>query len=141
MSCVLRAQGADFDVDEFLATSPLKALVVVPRGHERTQGVRRTVRHETSGMNISISTREFSDLTGQIEDAIRFLSDNNQELKRLRDFPGVERLDIDFPIDERDVVFQSDAFPWQLLALMGERGIGLIVSRYPTPDDQQTSSE
>jgi hypothetical protein len=54
MSCVLRASGADFDVDEFLAASPLKALKVVHRGHERTQGVRRSARHETSGMNISI---------------------------------------------------------------------------------------
>jgi hypothetical protein len=54
MSCVLRASGADFDVDEFLAASPLKALKVVRRGHERTQGVRRRVRHETSGMKLAL---------------------------------------------------------------------------------------
>jgi hypothetical protein len=56
-------------------------------------------------------------------------------LNRLRDFPEVERIDIDFPIVERDAVFQRDAFPSQLVALMGEGGIGLVVSRYPAPDD------
>jgi len=79
-------------------------------------------------MNNSISTREYSDLSGQIEDAVRFLSDNNQKLKRLRDFPGVGRIDVDFPIHERDVVFQSDAFPSHLLALMGEGGRGYCLA-------------
>ncbi len=138
MSCVLRASGANFEVDTFLASSPLEPLIVVHKGGERTRAGRRSAVHEPSGMNISVSTREFSDLSGQVEDAIRFMSDNKQELKRLRDFPAVERLDIDFPIQERDVVFQCDTFPSQLLGLMGELGIGLIVSRYPSPDTQQT---
>ena len=82
-------------------------------------------------MNVSVSTREVSDLRGQIEDAIEFLSKNDRELKRLRDFPGLQRMDLDFPIEDRDVVYQRDAFPHKLLSLLGRLRIGLIVSRYP----------
>lgn len=138
MSCVLRASGADFQVDEFLRESSLRALVVVHRGDVRTQRSSSTsIRHESSGMNISVSTREFSDLGGQIEDALQFLSKNIKELRRLRDFPGVEGIRLDFPVEDRDVVFQSDTFPHKLLALMGDLGIGLTVSRYPAPDNRQ----
>lgn len=139
MSCVLRTSGEEFDVDVFLNSSPLNALIVVHRGDEQLpEAGSAGRRHECSGMKISVSTREFCDLTGQIEDAIRFLLDNAQELRRLHDFPGVETVEFDFPIEDREVIFQSDAFPPQLLALMGELGIGLVVSRYPAPDIQQT---
>jgi hypothetical protein len=82
-------------------------------------------------MNVSVSTREFSDLRGQIEDAVGFLSDNKEEMRRLRDFPGLEGMDLDFPVEDRDSVRQSDAFPPQLLSLLGDLRIGLVVSRYP----------
>jgi len=82
-------------------------------------------------MNVSVSVREFSDLPRQIEDAVRFLSNNSDELKRLRNFPGVERLELDFPVEDRDVAVQSDLFPARLLLLMGDLRIGLTVSHYP----------
>jgi hypothetical protein len=40
-------------------------------------------------------------------------------------------MDVDFPIEDRDVVYQRDAFPHKLLSLLGRLRIGLIVSRYP----------
>jgi hypothetical protein len=118
MSCVLRARGTNFDVDSFLKESSLEALIVFHRGE--LQFPTSTVpqrKIECSGMNLSVSTREFLDLKGQIEDAVRFLSGNEEELKRLRGFPGVEQVELDFPIEEREVVFQSDAFPPHLLSL------------------------
>jgi len=132
MSCVLRASGTNFDVDEFLKTSSLDALTVFHRGEAQRRGSVAT-QHRTSqaGMSVHVSQREFSDLRGQIEDAVKFLEDNDQELKRLRDFPGLERMDLDFPVEDRDVVFQSDAFPPRLLSLLGALRIGLVVSRHP----------
>jgi len=70
-------------------------------------------------MNVSLSTREIADLSGQVEDAVGFLRENEQKLRRLRDFPGLERMDSGFPVEDRDVVFQRDAFPYQLLSLLG----------------------
>lgn len=133
MSCVLRASGTYFEVDEFLKTSTLDVLTAFRRGAVQFPTLSITRKSEYSGMSVSVSTRETSDLNGQIEDAISFLSENEQELKRLRNFPGLERMDLDFPIEDREVVYQRDAFPPQLLSLLGKLHIGLIISRYPTP--------
>ena len=136
MSCVLRAYGANFDVDSFLKDCLLEPEIVYHRGKPRFPNSSRRL-DEVSGMNISVSTCEFSDLRGQIDDAIQFLSDNDQGLQCLRDFPGFEEMELDFPIEERDVAVQSDAFPPQLLSLLGALRIGLVVSRYPVSDDPQ----
>lgn len=133
MSCVLRASGAYFDIDEFLKTSTLDVLTAYHRGEAQFPNASVTRKSECSGMNVSVSTRELSDLNGQIEDAISFLSENEQELKRLRGWPGLERIDLDFPIEDRDLVYQRDGFPHQLLSLLGNLRIGLVISRYPTP--------
>jgi len=54
-------------------------------------------------------------------------------LKRLRDFSGLDRMDMEFPVEDRDMVFQSDAFPPRLLSLLGNLNIGLVISRHPVP--------
>jgi hypothetical protein len=131
MSCVLRAGGARFDVDEFLKNSTLDVLTAFHRGEVQFATSSVTRKSEYSGMSVSVSTREFSDLRGQIEEAIAFLTENDQELRRLRDFSGLEWMDLDFPIEDRDVVYQRDAFPHGLLSLLGSLRIGLIVSRHP----------
>ncbi len=131
MSCVLRASGANFDVDEFLKISSLDALTAFRPGAVQFPTSSVTRRSDYSGMNVSVSSREFSDLNGLVDDAAGFLRENDHELRRLRDFPGLERMDLEFPVEDRDLVFQRDAFPHQLLSLLGELRIGLIVSRYP----------
>jgi hypothetical protein len=143
MSCVLRASGTNFDVDEFLKTSSLDALSAFHRGTEQFTTSSVTRKSEHSGVNVSVSTREVSDLRGQIKDAIDFLSKNDRELRLLRDFPGVERMDLDFSIEDRDLVYQRDAFPHKLLSLLGGLGIGIIVSRYPAHSgvEGQTSTQ
>lgn len=144
MSCVLRASGANFDVDEFLKISSLDALTVFHRGEAQHRSSALTQRRTgQAGMNVSVSTRDSSDLRGQIEDAIEFLSENEQELKRLRDCPGLEKMEMEFPVEDRDVVFQSDAFPPRLLSLLGAMRIGLVVSRHPAywGTEDQTSTK
>jgi hypothetical protein len=133
MSCVLRASGATFDIDEFLRNSSFDVLTAFHRGEVQFPTSSVTRKSEYSGMSVSVSTREFSDLRGQIEEAVVFLTENDHELKRLRDFPGLERMDMDFSIEDRDVVYQRDAFPHQLLSLLGPLKIGLVISRYPAP--------
>jgi hypothetical protein len=131
MSCVLRATGKNFDVDEFLKTSSLDALTAFHRGAAQFPTSSVTRKSDSSGMKVSVSARESSDLRGQVKDAVGFLIDNNQELRRLRDCPGVERIDLDFQVEDREMVFQSDAFPPDLLSLLGELRIGLVISRSP----------
>jgi hypothetical protein len=82
-------------------------------------------------MNVSVSMREFSDLPSQIKDAVSFLQTHHEELSRLRDFPGNEGATMDFPVQDRDVMVQCDAFPPELLLLLGDLRIELAISRYP----------
>jgi hypothetical protein len=133
MSCVLRAGGVKFDVDEFLKNSTLDVLTAFHRGEVQFPITSVTRTSEYSGMNVTVSTNEFSDLRTQIEDAVRFLKENAQDLKRLRDFSGLDRMDMEFPVEDRDMVFQSDAFPPRLLSLLGNLNIGLVISRHPVP--------
>jgi hypothetical protein len=128
MSCVLRAVGHDFDVDSFLNASTLEAIVVFHRGEQSFPSTRI---EEQSGINVSVSEREFSDLAGQVEDAVRFLKQNARELTRLRDFQGVEWIALDFPVRDRDVAVQRDTFPPELMSLLGSLRISLAISRYP----------
>ncbi|SRR5258708_1071359 len=65
MSCVLRAYGANFDVDFFLKDSLLKPLIVYHCGEPRFPNSSRRL-DEVSGMNVSVSTCEFSDLRGRL---------------------------------------------------------------------------
>lgn len=129
MSCVLRATGREFDVETFLQGSSLKPLIVYHRGQQRFPGS-KTQPDEYSGMNVSVSEREFSDLSNQIEDALQFLFRNTSELQRLRDFPGVERLELDFPVEDREAFVLPYAFPCELIWLMGTLKMSLVVSQY-----------
>ncbi|MGA6982686.1 MAG: hypothetical protein WBZ11_14115 [Candidatus Sulfotelmatobacter sp.] len=143
MSCTLKASGTCFDVDEFLKVSSLDALNAFHRGDADFPISSVTRRGQYAGVSISVGVREFSDLNSQIRDAVDFLTANEQELQRLRDFPGLERMYLDFPVETRDMVFQSDAFPPHLLSLLGRLNIGLVLSRYPSfaSAEDQTGAE
>jgi hypothetical protein len=112
MSCVLRAHGLTFDVDAFLKESSLTPLTVFHQGEPRAPGSNpggRLIQH--SGMNVAVSTGEFSELRRQIEDAILFLETHREEMRRLREFPGGPEVELDFPIEERDVAVQLTCPP------------------------------
>jgi hypothetical protein len=137
MGCVLRVSGKRFDVDAFLSQSQLEPLTVWHHGEPRAPSSSPTgLQNASSGMNVSVSTRVFSDLQGQINDSIGFLRTHSEELLRLKVFPGCESIEIDFPLEDRDVAVQTDILPPDLLSLLGSLGMTLAISRYPrgTPD-------
>ena len=133
MSCVLRARGTNFAVDEFLSKSKLKPIVVARRGHPQYPNSRPSSQvPDNSGFHVDVSDAEFSQLQTQIEDAVQFLKKNNEELARLVAFPGVDRIALDFGIEERDVAAQSENFPPNLLSAAGSLGIWLAFTLYPS---------
>jgi hypothetical protein len=143
MSCVLRAKGVGFAVDEFLAGSKLKAIAVFRRGEPRApEAQSEGPKLSASGFNVTASGADFSNLQVQIADAILFLEQNQDELARLAAFPGVEILSLDFGIEERYVAAQSECFPPKLLRIMGNLGISLEVTLYPCqePDASRSGS-
>lgn len=131
MSCVLRAYGSEFDVDDYLSQVELTELLFIVR----RRGLRRYERQKdpdtTSGFNLIVSEAEFTELGQQQADARAFLRKYERELRLLAAFPGVEDIVLDFGIEDRDVAAQADYFPPELLRRMGLLQIGLVVSRYP----------
>ncbi len=132
MSCVLRARGISFAVNEFLAESALKPTAIFRRGEPRLpESQPEGPKLSASGFHVVASEADFSDLQVQIADAIHFLEKNQAELTRLVGFPGVENLSLDFGIEERDVAAQSERFPPNLLRIVGNLGIWLEFTLYP----------
>jgi hypothetical protein len=127
--CVFRVGGLDFDLDGFLATSPFKPHATWRRGEAR---FRRRGPEENSGFNLMVSEANGSEFSTQVGDAIAFLEAHESEVQRLRDYPGVDSLTLDFGIDRRDDLIQCEYLPPSLLRLAGCLGLGLELSFYPS---------
>jgi hypothetical protein len=132
MSTVLRAYGVDFDVDTFLDGCRLPILAVKRRGEQILPTSQPDgKRHEQSGMHVLVSDADFNEFPRQVEETVEFLRANAAEVRRLRDFPGVEGVVLDFGIARRDVVVQCDRFPAELVQLAGALGLEIELSQYP----------
>lgn len=93
-------------------------------------------------MTVDVSDGEWDNLAAQVVDARAFLARFGGELRRLRAYPGVEGVELDFPLELRigsdDVVVQSDTFPPELLVAAGALGIAISFSIYPcSPQDAE----
>jgi hypothetical protein len=113
-------------VDSCLSESVFRPLAVFKVG--QYQGRKRI---ENSGFNVEVSDADFANLDRQIDDAIRFLKEHVDELRRLSTFPGVEKMWLAFAIEDREAPFQTDCLPAKLLQLAGSLGMDISLSRYP----------
>jgi hypothetical protein len=128
--CVLRAYGANFDVEGYLASSPFLPGAIFHRGQPRTPGSTRV--SNASGFNMVVSDARGDCVPVQIRDAASFIATHRTELARLVAWPGVEGVTLDFgwgfPVER--VVGQYNYFPPGLLACCGSLGVGIEVSVY-----------
>lgn len=137
MSVVLRASGPNFDVDAFVPHDDWDIANFFRRGEpvlpdsQHDWGTRKE-----SGLYIVVSDADMRDLPAQVADAIAFLSEYSDEIRRLVDFPGVEGVELDFGIERRDTATQYDRFPAELVRLAGACGLALELSQYPISDDE-----
>jgi hypothetical protein len=130
MSCVLRVIGTAFDVDAYLKDSRLVASVVFRRGEPRVTGQPEGPWRAASGFNVAVSDATVNDLAAQVRDALRFLREHEDDLRRLASYPGMEEMCLDFAVQRRDVIAQSDLFPAELLWQAGALDIDLVVTHY-----------
>jgi hypothetical protein len=141
--CVLRASGTEFDVDAFLATSSVSAISIRRKGELRFATTPDGPRHDRSGFTADVSMKEWDDLPGQIEDAKAFLAEHEVELRRLRAFPGVGGMELDFPMNLRigtkDVAVQGDRLPADLLFAAGRAGIDIVITIYPPSSERESA--
>ena len=96
MSCVLRVWGVDLDIDGLLATVIMKPLAVFQKEKPRSEHVPHGKLCARFGENFEISGADFSKLSEQVSDAVLFLKENREDLLKVRAFPGIEGMTIDF---------------------------------------------
>jgi hypothetical protein len=138
MSTVLRAFGADFAVDEFLATSCLVPISVFLKGEPRFPSSQPDGRkNELSGAIFSASDADFSDFSRQLEETQVFLHNFDSEIRALKRFPGLDGLYLDFGAETKPPYWSSFRFPSCLLKMVGDLEIDLELSVYPTGDDDE----
>lgn len=133
--CCLRVIGRRFDVHGYLEESPFEPCAVWIRGERRSP---RSPQTEHSGFNLVVSDAPDRDLPGQIGDAIQFMQDNIEELRRLSAMPEIDDMTLDFGIAHRPVIVQSDHLPAPLIRLAGSLGLGIELTQYPValPDSE-----
>jgi hypothetical protein len=130
VSCVLRAIGTAFDVDAYLKDSRFAAAAVFRRGEPRVPGQPDGPQRAASGINVVVSDANVNDLAAQVSDALRFLREYEDDLRHLASCPGMEEMCLDFSVQRRDVIAQSDLFPAELLWHAGALDIDLVVTHY-----------
>jgi hypothetical protein len=138
MSSILRVSGTDFDVDCFLEESQYTPCAVYRRGEPRWRSNPTGPKNDRSGINLVASDADFDDVATQIEETIAFLTQNMEELQRLRMYPGVEDIILDFGIRRSDEPIQNIEFPSALLRLAGALDITLDLSIYPARKKRKT---
>jgi len=132
----LRAIGVHFEVDAFLADADLVAEATFHQGEPQLAGVPGSAPHVASGFSVRVSAADVDDLPGQIADALVFLNEHEDELRRLGSFAGLEEVFLEFAVRHRSDAVQSDIFPAELLWRAGALDIDLVVTRYAMPETE-----
>lgn len=140
MSCVLRIEGRDFKVDEFLKATSLEAYKVWHTGEPLTPERKGKSHHTSNGCNIDISKADLDEFEIQKSDAIKYLTENFDRLDRLPEF-GLLQMEsghLDFGIYTRmfEAGAQFDRFPPELLRLAGSLNFTIELSQYEPSCDE-----
>lgn len=135
--CVLQVSGEDFDVDAFLAQSPLKPYSVTRKGERRKylSGDGREVYEDSYFCMLAGEGAKDCSLPPLDEEVYQFLIKNKSELAVLNATPGVTRILLDFGVSNMGTYTQSFVFSSKLLRLVGELHMEIMLSIYPIDDD------
>jgi hypothetical protein len=135
MDKLFEMSGVDFDVEEAIRHSPLHELAETwKRG--QTFGLRGKHSCKDSGFSVCIGGDDEADLDRQIADALVFLRDQSDEIRRLRAWPGVTKASLRFGeywYPEKTVARFSH-FSSDLLLACGQLGLEIFLFEYLTSD-------
>jgi hypothetical protein len=131
--CVLRVASDDFNVDDFLKTTSLHPCNVYRKSEPKGQTGKLS---DKTGITIVVSEASGGELALQVEDAIAFLEQNRDEIKRLRSYVASEEIVLDFGIWREEVIGQYNYLPPKLLRLAGELEMGIELSIYQRDEER-----
>ncbi len=116
----------------------IEAFKVWRKGQPRFNSNPNGRLNETSGINIELSCSDFSEIEKQITEAISFCKSHEEALTELVSHQGVDGAVADFGADIHPPGWCSFYFESELLKLLGNIGISLGLSVYPTNDEDET---
>jgi hypothetical protein len=138
--CVLHVAGKNFDLGALAESSELEPYRVHRAGEVRNPRKPGGRTWTTSGFSVTVSDAAWSDFRQQTRDACAFLDRHRSELQRLRDLGTIDDIRLDFPVYLRmgdGVLTQCELFPPELVERAGALGMGLELSLYFPPDEDQ----
>lgn len=137
MSCILRVNGSELNLDDCLADIDLTPDAKYIKDESRVDLVKGGQLNDSSGFTLLASDND--EVSVQIDEALMFLRKNHPSLKTLSERPDVESTTLEiswyFPVGENGAAAQFRKFAPDLLRLCGDLNTGIEVSVYPTEED------
>ena len=128
--CVMRLMGPYREIAPSVGNAFVKFQEAEASRKERERGPKKGRAEAT--FNYTLSEAPGDCVPIQIDEAIRFLTDHQDEISELRSRPGVEFATLDFmwefPVDGNG---QWNRFPLALVDLCAQLGLEIEVSVYP----------
>ncbi len=129
--CVLKIYSDTFSFKAFSEDTDISVFSVFDKGEFRNKKKTRVSKENV--LSLDVSDKEWDDFPGQVDDAIRFLSEHYEELQRLLCSSEDISACLDFPIYSRlndEIVNQNDYIPRELVSLAGKLNLEIGMSQY-----------
>lgn len=141
MPCYLSLIGHDFDINNFIGKTRLKAESKTYKGQPRVESNPGGYIMPYSVLGFTTSAAGFEEFEKQVSDTISFLEINKYALENIKSFEGIEYATLDFGInsliDNNEKLVHTTLFPTKLLLLCGELGISIELSIYSLEIDKR----
>jgi hypothetical protein len=92
-------------------------------------------RVEGGTAHFDVSDCGFDNLTGQVGEAIRFLSVHAADIRQLMCASGASGV-LDFAVERAGATFEFSALPANLVREAGALGLALEISHYPSSENR-----
>ena len=130
--CIFVASGLNFDVDRYLPTSPFKAAGIFRKGQIPPKSNPGKLPREDSGFSVIVSESPDLELAQQLEDALMFLVNHEQDLVNLKK-AGMDNMLLDFGVEFKTAQ-RSDYLPPELMVALARFSMGLVFSTIRVPE-------
>ena len=139
MSCILRAFGKEFDVNNYVKNKDFEFTNIYKKGEPRFSSPKlKNKINKYSGVGIKVSFADMNEFKQQLDDALIFFKEHETLIKELVQFKGVESVNLDFGVETKPPFWSSYTIPPELSFIVGKLGVSVCVSTYPNDDENET---
>ena len=138
MSCLLKINGDNLDIDTLLKSFKMEADHIWRKGEPKRVKYPHGPKNKWSGARFTVSNADFHEFDKQIEDATIFLKKYSTEISHAVNCTEATDVTLDFAIEFRDVAIHGDFLPSNFLKVVGESGVEVLLPHYPCPEDEET---